>query len=108
MANDSGFGDFVAGFLLGGVIGAAIALLFAPQSGEETVSMVREKGIELRDKVGELRPEDAKRAIKQAFDEAVTEGRSAAERAREEMLARFGQVKTPDSEEPPAQEITIP
>ncbi len=108
MSRDSGFGDFLAGFLLGGLVGAAVALLFAPQSGEETVSMIREKGIELKDRVGEIRPEDAKKAIKQAFDEAISEGRQAAERAREEMMARFGQGKGAAPEAAAPQEITLP
>ena len=33
---DSDFGAFLAGFFVGGLIGAAVALLIAPQSGEET------------------------------------------------------------------------
>jgi len=108
MSQDSGFGDFLAGFLLGGLVGAAVALLFAPQSGEETVSMIKDKGIELKDRVSELRPEDAKKAIRQAFDEAIAEGRQAAERAREEMMARFGQAKPAAPEAAAPQEITIP
>jgi len=105
MAKESGFGDFLAGFLLGGLVGAAVALLFAPQSGEETVSMIRDKGIELRDKVAEMTPEETKKMIRQAFDEAVAEGRQAAERAREQMMARVQKQTAPA--EPAAQEITL-
>jgi gas vesicle protein len=67
---DSGFGSFVAGLAIGGLIGAAIGLLLAPATGEE-----------LREQVGEF--VDEKRA---AFDEAVNEGRAAAEKARAEMV----------------------
>ena len=70
---DTGFGSFLAGFVIGGLVGAAIGLLLAPRAGEE-----------LREKVGEF--VDGRRA---AFDEAISEGRAAAEKARAEMLAPY-------------------
>ncbi len=70
---DSGIGSFAAGALVGGLIGAAIGLLLAPQRGEQ-----------LREQVGDY--VETKRA---AFDEAVNEGRVAAERTRAEMLADY-------------------
>jgi len=39
---------FIAGFLLGGLVGAAAALLLTPKSGEETRFTLRETGIELK------------------------------------------------------------
>lgn len=48
--NSSDFGAFLAGFVIGGLVGAATALLLAPQSGEETRTVIRDKGIELKDK----------------------------------------------------------
>lgn len=42
--------SFVTGFLIGGLIGAATALLLAPQSGEDTRTQIREKSIELKEK----------------------------------------------------------
>jgi gas vesicle protein len=42
--------SFVTGFLIGGLIGAATALLLAPQSGEETRTQIRDKSIELKEK----------------------------------------------------------
>ncbi len=39
----------LSGFLVGSVIGAATALLFAPRSGEETRAGIRDKAVELRD-----------------------------------------------------------
>jgi gas vesicle protein len=70
---DSGFGSFLAGLVIGGLVGAAIGLLLAPRAGEE-----------LREQVGEFVGE--KRA---AFDEAINEGKVAAEKARAEMLAAY-------------------
>jgi gas vesicle protein len=70
---DSGFGSFLAGMAIGGLIGAAIGLLLAPSTGEE-----------FREQVGEF--VDEKRA---AFDEAINEGRAAADQARAEMLGGY-------------------
>ena len=42
--------SFFTGFLIGGLIGAATALILAPQSGEETRAQIRDKSIELKDK----------------------------------------------------------
>src|SRR5512134_2532223 len=43
----------LSGFLVGSVIGAATALLFAPRSGEETRAEIRGKAVELRDQATE-------------------------------------------------------
>jgi gas vesicle protein len=43
----------LSGFLVGSVIGAATALLFAPRSGEETRAGIRDKAVELRDQATE-------------------------------------------------------
>jgi gas vesicle protein len=47
--SDSEIGAFLAGFVIGGLVGAAAALILAPQSGEETRAVIRQRGIELRD-----------------------------------------------------------
>jgi gas vesicle protein len=70
---DSGFGSFLAGLAIGGLIGAALGLLLAPSSGEE-----------IREQVDRF--VDSRKA---AFDEAVNEGRAAAEKARAEMLGAY-------------------
>lgn len=70
---DSGLGSFLAGTLIGALIGAALGLLLAPEAGEQ-----------LRDHVGDF--VDSKRT---AFDEAVKEGRAAAEKARADMLTKY-------------------
>ena len=43
-------GNFFTGFFVGALVGGAAALLLAPQSGEETRSQIRDKGIELKEK----------------------------------------------------------
>lgn len=70
---DSGLGSFLAGVVVGGLVGAALGLLLAPDSGER-----------LRDQVGDF--VDTRRT---AFGDAVNEGRLAAEQARADMLAEY-------------------
>lgn len=50
MSERDEFGAFLVGFIVGGLTGSVVALLFAPQSGEETRAVIRDKSIELRDK----------------------------------------------------------
>jgi gas vesicle protein len=49
MADRDDFGSFLIGFVVGGLTGAVVSLLFAPQSGEETRAVIKEKSFELRD-----------------------------------------------------------
>jgi gas vesicle protein len=70
---DSGFGSFLAGVVIGGLIGAALGLLLAPQTGDE-----------LREQVGDF--VDSKRA---ELGDAVNEGRMAAEQAKAGMVTDF-------------------
>lgn len=62
MAEKNCSGDFLAGFLVGALVGAAAALLFAPMSGEETRVMIREKGVELGQRADEMSLDARKRA----------------------------------------------
>lgn len=102
MANKTGSIDFFAGFLVGALVGAAAALLFAPQSGEETRTLIRDKGIELKERADDLSEEARKRAeeiqdqAKERTDElqvkvkqAVEEGKSAATKKKEDLLSQI-------------------
>ena len=53
--SESSFGAFLAGFIIGGLVGAAVALILAPQSGEETRSQFTERSVEWRNRVNENR-----------------------------------------------------
>ena len=102
-----GSGDFVAGFVFGAFVGAVLALLFAPAPGAETRSQIREKGIELKDRAADLSLEAGKRADelkvrgqaliddqKTRFQEAIEEGKKAAARKKEELLAEIESAKS--------------
>lgn len=75
------------GFVVGGVAGAVAALLLAPQSGEETRNLIKDKSIELRDKAAEQAEivatkasafaDDAKVRGKDAYENARTRGKEA-------------------------------
>ena len=45
--------SFVAGLLMGGLVGAGVMLLLAPQSGKKTRAQIQQKSIELRDQAAE-------------------------------------------------------
>jgi gas vesicle protein len=78
MSDRDEFGAFLVGFIVGGLSGAVVALLFAPQSGDETRALIRDKSIELRDKA----QISAEEAIARA------EAAAADARARADDLAR--------------------
>jgi gas vesicle protein len=75
MADNNGdLGSFLAGFVIGGLIGAGVALLLAPQSGEETRELIKDKSIELRDRAYETADETrakAEQLAQQARDRAA-------------------------------------
>ncbi|NCF64661.1 MAG: hypothetical protein GWP61_01725 [Chloroflexi bacterium] len=50
--NSSEFGAFLAGFVIGGLVGAAVALILAPQSGSDTRSQIAGKSHDLREAGG--------------------------------------------------------
>lgn len=81
--HDSDFGAFLAGFVVGGLVGAATALLLAPQSGEETRTLIHDRSIELKDK-----------AVEKAETARIKAEAAAAEaRARADELAKMTQER---------------
>ena len=122
MSDDSHGWEFFTGFLLGTVVGAAAALLLAPQTGEETREVIRERGIELQGRMGQTTEEARSRAAdlasearsraadaqdrsrtllaeqKSRLQEAIDQGKEAAQQKRDELTARFQSEKS--KEEP--------
>jgi len=85
-----GAGSGVALFLLGAAVGAGLALLFAPQSGEETRAQIRRGARRVKRKARDLA--DSGREM---VDDLQRQGRAAAKDARaalEERLARHRQA----------------
>jgi gas vesicle protein len=58
----------VTGLLIGGLIGAATALLMAPRSGEETRTEIRNKALEYRDRTKDVLNETVSQAKSKAHD----------------------------------------
>lgn len=54
--------SLVGMFIVGGMIGAGVALLMAPQSGRRTRSKIRDKGVEFREKAVETAEDTRHRA----------------------------------------------
>lgn len=86
--NDSDFGAFFTGFLFGGLVGAAAALLLAPQSGEETRAQIRQRSIELRDQAEDLAEDTRRRA-----EEVAVQTRARAEKLAAEARARAEEIQ---------------
>lgn len=76
MNRDSGFGSFLGGVVIGGLIGAAVGLILAPQSGNETREQLGEFVDEKRTQIGD----------------AINEGRAAAARARGDEMDGDGET----------------
>jgi gas vesicle protein len=103
MSDSNDFGAFLIGFIVGGLTGAAVSLLFAPQTGEQTRELIHDKAIELRDRASEtveearLRAEEAleeakhkteewSQLAKEQADELLHKGEKAIEEGREKLV----------------------
>ena len=105
MSDHDEFGAFLIGFVVGGLTGAVVALLFAPQSGEETRALIKEKSIELKDKVEVSAEEAYARAEQLAVDararanelasEIKVRGKSAAEAVRKSAKKLETEISAP-------------
>jgi gas vesicle protein len=86
--NTNSAGTVLVAFALGAVAGAAIALLYAPTSGEETRRKLAEKAREGRDKAEALGRQGREFIDRQreTVTAAVEKGREAFDQARREQL----------------------
>jgi len=75
---------FFAGFLVGGLLGAGIALLYAPQSGDKTRKQLKQKADEAKIKGHLAKKEAMEKAglFKEKIDESVEEARDKAYKAK--------------------------
>jgi gas vesicle protein len=84
MARDDGAGTVVIAFVLGAITGAAVALLMAPTSGEETRRMLADRAREGRERASEAARQAREFASRQrdTISSAIDRGRDAYQQAR--------------------------
>lgn len=85
MSNDNGnAAAIMMAFVLGAIAGAATALLWAPQSGEETRRLLADKAREGREKAGEAAQRSREFVDRQRdhLNSAIERGKEAYQRAR--------------------------
>lgn len=99
-------GGGLGSFILGTLVGAGLALLFAPQSGEETQDEIKARALKLKD-VAQDRVRDAQSSLEnrlsaarenvqtrvESVREAVDTGRKAALDARDELEKKLERSK---------------
>jgi len=103
--NGSSFGKSFLSFLAGGLIGAGVALLYAPQSGERTREEIREKAE--RTIIKAQRMEDGIKDtlnhmigdIKVKVSQLIEEGKDIAEDKKQELIAAIDAGKKALEEE---------
>ena len=82
--DDNGAGTIIVAFVLGALTGAAVALLLAPASGEETRRLLSERAKEGRDKANDAARQGREFLNRQrdTLSSAIDRGREAYNQAR--------------------------
>ena len=83
--NNSTFGAFAVGLFTGAILGGIAALLFAPQSGEDTRKLIQEKSQEAYEKAGKTMEETYAQA-ETSLAEARAKIEELAEEAKKKSL----------------------
>jgi gas vesicle protein len=66
--------SLISMFIVGGLLGAGVALLMAPQSGRRTRLKIRDKGMELRERAAET-AEDTRHRASHTLDDLASSTR---------------------------------
>jgi len=93
MSDKNDFGTFIMGFTIGALAGAVASLLMAPQTGEETRQLIKDRAIELKEK-GTETYEETKRKAEVAYKDAVAKYEQFAETTKEKATDFGQQVKS--------------
>ena len=71
----------LAGLVIGGLVGAGAALLFAPQPGEKTRTELQHGALELRDRTSET------------VKETITQAKSKANQIKQDVQIKAGEIQ---------------
>lgn len=110
--SENGGGNFILGFLIGAMAGAAAALLMTPQSGDDLRHTIEKKSVDLKDEAARRAEEARVQAVKLA-EEARGQVEHVGERGRivlTENVRKAQQVveeaKEKLASEPPALDLS--
>jgi gas vesicle protein len=90
-------GGFVAGLVVGGLVGAALALLYTPRSGQETRRVLLERAAELSGQDPESLLERGRGALRARFQEAAQEAQRTANETTLRLEAEYRSAKQGES-----------
>ena len=71
-------GGFMTGLVVGGLVGAALALLYTPRSGRENREKLLERAVDLGGQSPEALVEGGRAVLRERFRQATTEAQLAA------------------------------
>ncbi len=83
----------MAGVFMGGLIGAGLALLFAPQEGKKTRKWVKSKGDELLDKAGDKFEDIKENRIEPFMDDVKEEMEEKIDDVKKEVNKKIASIK---------------
>jgi gas vesicle protein len=100
MSNNNGtFSAFLAGTFVGGLAGAAAALLLAPQGGEETREQIRQRSIKLQGRAeatlndARARIEEVAVDVRQRAEELQTQSKVILEESQKQLAQAIEETK---------------
>jgi gas vesicle protein len=96
MDEERGIG-FVFGLMVGALIGAAVAIILAPQSGERTRELIRDKAIAIKAKATEFADD-----FKDDAEEWMEKGKSMLKERKEQFLQSLHRNEKKETSETPA------
>lgn len=102
--NDAEIGAFMAGFVIGGLVGAATALILAPQSGAETRAQIAMRSDEMR-QAGEQQFADYKRKAGESVSDAQERARIVLDEGKHKITSS-AQKNGPNAAQAPSGQAT--